>query len=170
MSDDTILGWFAGRIPDDWFIRPVEVTTDRDEIIVTGTLKAPDVGDAGDTARREAERSRIEDFREETRSRRMEIAGAAERHFERKVSWSVRCDETHHLFTHLSAPAMTRLRMAERRVLDTLIDAGVARSRSEALQWCVKLVGRHEEEWLSDLRRALQDVESVRHRGPASDV
>jgi hypothetical protein len=59
--------------------------------------------------------------------------------------------------------------MAERRVLDTLIDAGVARSRSEALQWCVKLVGRHEEEWLSDLRKALQDVETVRDRGPGSD-
>ena len=37
---------------------------------------------------------------------------------------------------------MTRLRMPERRVLDTLVDAGVARSRSHALAWCVRLVRR----------------------------
>lgn len=168
MTDET-LGWFAGRMPDGWFTGPVEITSDRDEIVVTGTLSQPDVGDASDTTRREAEHSRIEAFREASRSKRMEIAVAAERHFERKVSWSARCGDTHLLFTHLAAPAMTRLRMPERRVLDTLIDAGVARSRSEALQWCVKLVGRHEDEWLSELRRALEDVEAVRERGPSSD-
>ncbi|HVR32726.1 MAG TPA: hypothetical protein VMS74_08450 [Acidimicrobiia bacterium] len=170
MNDETILGWFAGRVPDGWFVGPVEVTGDRDEIIVTGTLAAPDVGDAAASARQHAEQSRIEGFREDSRSRRMEIASAAERHFQRKVSWSVRCGETHLLFTHLAAPAMTRLRMPERRVLDTLIDAGVARSRSEALQWCVKLVGRHEADWLADLRRALEDVETLRDRGPVSDL
>jgi hypothetical protein len=169
MSEDTLRGWFAGRLPDEWFTVPVEIDVDRDEIIVTGTLPAPDVGEGSQTVRREAERSRIEGFREDTRSRRMDIAAAAERHFERKVSWGARCGETHALFTHLAAPAMTRLRMPERRVLDTLIDAGVARSRSEALQWCVKLVGRHETAWLSELRDALQSVESVRERGPAAD-
>jgi hypothetical protein len=167
---DEMLGWFAGRIPDGWFTGAVEIRGDRDEIVVIGTLSPPDVGDASAAARREAEYSRIEDFRESSRARRMEIAAAAERHFERKVSWSARCGETHLLFTHLAAPAMTRLRMPERRVLDTLIDAGVARSRSEALQWCVKLVGRHEGEWLSDLQRALEDVEAVRERGPSSDA
>lgn len=96
----------------------------------------------------------------------MEIAAAGERHFGRKVSWAVRCGETHQLFTHLAAPAMTRLRLAERQVLDTLIDSGVARSRSEALQWCVKLVARHQHDWLSELRDALEAVESVRERGP----
>lgn len=170
MSEDTTLGWFAGRIPDTWFVNPIEITSDRDEIIVTGTLSPPELGEASDVARREAEHSRIESFREESRHKRMEIAASAERHFERKVTWSVRCGDTHLIFTHLAAPAMTRLRMPERRVLDTLIDAGVARSRSEALQWCVKLVGRHEDEWLRDLRRALEDVETVRERGPSSDA
>lgn len=167
MSD--LLGWFVGRIPDGWFSEPVEVEWDRDEIIVTGTLAAPDVGNAGEATEREAEQSRIEGFREETRQRRMDIAAAAELHFERKVSWAVRCGATHMLFTHLAAPTMTRLRMAERQVLDTLIDAGVARSRSEALQWCVKLVGRHEREWLDDLRQAMEQVEAVRAQGPRSE-
>ena len=170
MTDTTLLGWFAGRIPDGWFTGPVEIEADRDEILVTGTLGVPDTGDAGEGAAREAEASRIEAFREESRGKRMEIARAAERHFERKVSWAVRCGETHSLWTHLAAPAMTRLRMPERKVLDTLIDAGIARSRSEALAWCVRLVGRHESEWLSELRSAMEAVEEVRERGPASDA
>jgi len=70
------------------------------------------------------------------------------------------------LFTTQSMPVMTRLRLTERATLDTLIEAGVARSRSEALAWCVRLVGRHEAEWLADLRSALVDVERVRAEGP----
>ena len=44
---------------------------------------------------------------------------------------------------------MTRLRQPQRMVLDTLVDAGVARSRSDALAWCVRLVGQHEDDWLT---------------------
>ncbi len=70
------------------------------------------------------------------------------------------------MFTTLSVPVMTRLRQAERQVLDTLVDAGVARSRSDALAWCVRLVGQHEDAWLADLRGALQRVEHIRATGP----
>ena len=44
-------------------------------------------------------------------------------------------------------------------MLDTLVDAGVARSRSEALAWAVKLVGDHAESWLADLRGAMEEVD-----------
>ncbi len=64
---------------------------------------------------------------------------------------------------------MTRLRFDERAVLDTLIDAGVARSRSEALAWCVRLVGRHQSDWISQLRDAMAQVEQVRSDGPDLD-
>ena len=67
-----------------------------------------------------------------------------------------------------SVPAMTRLRMPERLVLDTLIDAGIARSRSEALAWCVRLVGRHERDWIAQLREAMEHVERVREAGPSA--
>ena len=56
--------------------------------------------------------------------------------------------------------------MLPRRVLDTLIDAGVARSRSEALAWCVRLVAQHEADWIAELRDAMSKVEEVRRRGP----
>jgi hypothetical protein len=76
------------------------------------------------------------------------------------------CGDVEVVFTNLSVPVMTRLRMSERRVLDTLVDAGVARSRSDALAWCVRLVHEHEGEWIDQLREALVHVERVRADGP----
>ena len=61
---------------------------------------------------------------------------------------------------------MTRLRQPERQVLDTLVDAGVARSRAHALAWCVRLVGEHADEWLGELRTAMEQVREVRETGP----
>lgn len=68
----------------------------------------------------------------------------------------------------LAAPVMTRLRQPQRLVLDTLVDAGVARSRADALAWCVRLVGQHEGDWLAELREAMTHVADVRSRGPAA--
>jgi hypothetical protein len=107
-------------------------------------------------------------FREETRDARIAVAREAEALFGRKVSWGVVCEGQRVMFTTLSVPVMTRLRQRERRVLDPLVDAGVARSRSDALAWCARLVGQHEEAWLTDLRTALRHVEEVRAQGPRS--
>jgi hypothetical protein len=163
-------------LPDDWFIEPVDVTVDREEITVIGRIAAPPeaAADAKDftaaqfaTAAAAAE-GRARRFREETRARRVEIAREAEHRFRRKVSWGVRCGDSDEMFTTLSVPVMTRLRQQERRVLDTLVDAGVARSRSDALAWCVRLTGEHVEDWLGELRAALRKVEEVREHGPRS--
>jgi hypothetical protein len=163
-----LAAWFAGRIPDGWFAGPVEVAVDREEILVTGRLAEPALaeGEEADGARGIAARARIEGFREETRERRMRIAAEAEARFDRKVSWAVRCGDTDAPFTTASVPVMTRLRMRERAVLDTLIEAGVARSRSEALAWCVRLVDRHQQEWIGQLRDALTAVQEARAAGP----
>jgi hypothetical protein len=162
-------GWFAGRIPDAWFSGPLEIAYDRDEILVVGALDEPDLGDdPTETAAEAARGSRIEGFREDTRRQRMKIADEAERAFGRKVSWGVTCGDRRELFTVQAVPAMTRLRMAERKVLDTLVESGVARSRSHALAWCVRLVGERQEDWLADLREALKGVEQVRSEGPSA--
>jgi hypothetical protein len=167
MSEGKVVGWFAGRVPDGWFTAAPEVAADRDEILVTGTLAEPELGaNADDDARRAARRARIEAHREDTRQARMRIADEAEARFGRKVAWGARCGDDHVLFTSLAVPVMTRLRMSERRVLDTLVDAGVARSRSEALAWCVRLVRQHQGEWIEQLREALVHVEAVRAEGP----
>ena len=148
MSTD-IAAWFAERIPKGWFTGPIEVHVDREEIVVLGPIKA-------DAAR----------FREESREARVRVAEEAERLFGRKVSWGVQVGDERYLFTHAAVPVMTRLRFGERSVLDTLIEAGVARSRSEALAWCVRLVERTQGEWIGQLRDALCHVADARAAGP----
>jgi hypothetical protein len=164
-TSEELAAWFAGQVPDDWFTAPPTVTVDREEIVVTGEIGTPTLDSEGERA--VAEESRISAFREETRGRRIKIAERAEAMMRRKVSWVIRCGATEVPFTTLSAPVMTRLRMPERKVLDTLIGAGVARSRSDALAWCVRLVARNQEEWIDRLRDAISEVDRVRGEGPA---
>jgi Arc/MetJ-type ribon-helix-helix transcriptional regulator len=163
---DDAKAWFTGRLPDGWFTGDVEVSVDREEIIVVGELPPLDEEFTDDAERAAAEAGRISRFREETREERIEIARQAEHRYRRKVAWGARLGSTEQLFTTLSVPVMTRLRQPERRVLDTLVDAGVARSRSEALAWAVRLVGEHAQQWLSELKQAMATVDGLRARGP----
>ena len=168
-AQERVRGWFTGRIPEEWQAEPVTVVVDREEITVRLTL--PDVAlaaEASDAEVDEARAGRTKAFREDTRAKRMSIAAEAERRFDRKVSWQVTVGDRTELFTHVAAPVMTRLRQPQRQVLDTLVDAGVARSRSEALAWCVRLVAQHQDEWLSELREAMTAVADVRAKGPAA--
>lgn len=156
---DDATEWFTGRLPAEWF-SAVDVTVDREEIVVVGTLTGTD-----ELTGAEAE-GRISRFRSESRDTRMQIADEAQARYGRKVSWGAAAGDAEEIFTNVSVPVMTRLRQPERRVLDTLVDAGVARSRSEALSWAVKLVGEHTESWLNDLRTAMAEVDKLRSQGP----
>jgi hypothetical protein len=151
MTQDEITEYFESKVPAGWFVGAVQVEHDDEEILCVGALPSG---------------TSVESFREETRDERIAIAAEAESRFGRKVSWGVERDGTTVMFTTLGVPVMSRLRIRERAVLDTLIEGGVARSRSEALAWCVKLVGQHQALWLADLREALTGVEHVRSEGP----
>ena len=159
-SADDAQSWFAGRLPDGWF-EEVVVTADREEITVIGTLAGVDAG----TDAAEAE-GRISRFRAETRDERIAIAQEAQARYQRTVSWGASVGGTTTLFTHLAVPVMTRLRQPERAVLDTLVDAGVARSRSDALAWSVRVVGEHADTWLAELREKMSEVDKLRAKGP----
>ncbi|MBW8481529.1 hypothetical protein [Actinomadura parmotrematis] len=166
---EQLRGWFAERLPDGWFAGEPEITLDREEVAVVGRLAEPDGADGlpeGERAGR-AE-GRIARFRESTRDQRVAIAREAEHRFGHKVSWGAACGDVREMFTTLSVPVMTRLRQPERRVLDTLVEAGVARSRSDALAWCVRLVGKNTDAWLGELRAALEHVERARASGPTA--
>ncbi len=166
-AEDELRGWFTGRLPAGWFTAPPEIKVDREEITIVGQLAAP-VGTPGSEAEAAAAADgRSRRFREETREHRIEIAREAEHKFGRKVSWGVETAGRRVMFTTFSVPVMTRLRQSERQVLDTLVEAGVARSRSDALAWCVRLVGEHSGSWLGELRSALRKVEQVRAEGPS---
>jgi hypothetical protein len=168
--ENEISGWIRGRLPDAWFTGPATVTTDREEILVVGTLAAPEAVE-GDTDGREATaaaKGRISRFREDTRDERIHIAREAEHKFGRRVAWGAECGPVSMVFTNIAVPVMTRLRQSERLTLDTLVEAGVARSRADALAWCVRLVGEHTEDWLGKLREAMTEVQRVREEGPGA--
>jgi hypothetical protein len=153
MPDQTapIPAFFQARVPADWFTEPCDVRADHHEVLVVGAL---------------AEDADPHAFRERTRDQRIRIAEEAESTFRRKVSWGVRRGNDDVRFTGLGVPVMTRLRFDERAVLDTLVEAGIARSRSDALSWCVRLVGRHQSEWIAQLREAQEAVRKVADQGP----
>jgi hypothetical protein len=158
-------------VPDAWFSAIPTIGIDSDEIQVIGTLAPPQLPDgAGEDEVRVAEQARISGFREESRIARMRIADEAQPAFRRAVSWGAECGGSRVLFTTAGVPVMTRLRMDDRQTLDTLIDAGVARSRSEALAWCVRLVSQHEAEWIIELRDAMSAVEELRDKGPKGTI
>ena len=164
-ESDEIKGWVAGRVPADWFEGAPDVSVDREEILVVGALKPAKV-EGSDDAQRAAAAGRVKQHREDTREKRMQISDEAERRFDRPISWGVKVGDKTYLFTHMSIPVMTRLRQKERQVLDSLVDAGVARSRSEAVAWCIRLVDQHESDWLKELREAMSKVAQVRSGGP----
>ena len=162
---DDVAGWFAGRLPSNWFVGTPVVNVDREEIIVIGELPPVDHQD-GDETSAAAAQGRISRFREDSRDERVAIALEAEGRYGRKVGWGATIGDESAIFTHQAIPVMTRLRQPQRQVLDTLVDAGVARSRSEALAWAVTLVGQHTDEWLQGLRDAMAEVDKLRTDGP----
>lgn len=163
---DDAAAWFAGRIPSDWFEGPLTVTYDKDEILVRGRLAKPTEVPDGDEAALIAATAKVSGFREDTRSQRMRIADEAQARWQRVVSWGASCAELDVVFTHAAVPVMTRLTFDQRQILDTLIDSGVAGSRSEALDWCVRQVSEHQSEWIDRLREAMTEVERIRAQGP----
>jgi hypothetical protein len=170
-SPNEIAAWVRARLPEVWVAAgDAEITVDREEVTVVLAVAEPEIGEVdGDNAavRAQANAGRASGFREDTREQRMAVAREAEHRFGRKVAWGVRVGDSTTLYTHLAVPVMTRLRQPERLVLDTLVAANVARSRADALAWCVRLVGRNTDEWLRDLRTALEDVERLRADGPS---
>lgn len=166
---DEVARWFAGHLDPDLYAGPLDVLVDREEVLLVGPVAEPALP-AGTTegVRAAACAAEVHRFREATRDARTKVALEAEHLFGRKVSWGATCGPVQVLFTSLSVPVMTRLRLTERQVLDVLVDASIARSRSDALAWCVRLVGEHEAEWLAELQGALGHVEKVRTAGPKS--
>ncbi|WP_046780338.1 hypothetical protein [Streptomyces yangpuensis] len=150
-QSEQLRAWFAERLPVDVYESLDSVTADREEITVVGSIPATES---------------VREFRIRTREQRIEVAREAEELYRRKVAWGVRVGDETTLFTHLAVPVMTRLRQSERQVLDTLVAGGVARSRADALAWCVRLVGRNTDSWLTELRDSLDQVGRVRAQGP----
>src|SRR5206468_8010326 len=164
-TTEEVKGLLTGRLPKEWFARAPDIRMDEDEIWVIGTL--PEVqATGGADAVKAAREGAIQRFREGTRDERVKIADEARQRFGRNLAWGAKIGDETALFTHLAVPVMTRLRLPERELLDTLVRAGVARSRSHALAWCVRLVEKNESSWLGELKEAMTKVGEARSHGP----
>jgi hypothetical protein len=155
MREDDLLSLLARRLPPDLAAAPPEVRRYPDELLLVLRLDGPaGVEPQALIARRRAE----------TRGLRMEIARELERATGLPVAWGMRAGGQEILFTTRTAPVMTRLGRAEREVLDTLVAAGVADTRSSALAYAVRAFAAEHAEWLAEVRTAIAEVERVRAR------
>lgn len=161
-SSSEITGWVSGALPPELYRTVPSIDVDRDEILVVGDVGTPEVPEGLDAEGvSAAEEARIARFREETRDQRIAVARQAESRYARPISWGATSGSTSRRFTTVHAPVAARFDLEHRRLLDTLVKAGIARNRSHALAWCVDVVQQNEEAWLSRLDEALTNLRST---------
>jgi hypothetical protein len=156
MREDEVVAIVARRLPPALVALPPLVRRYPDEIVVV--LQVEPTGDPA------ADHALIERRREETRPARMKVARELERELGAPVSWGMRAGAAEIIFTTRTAPVMTRLGRAEREVLDTLVAAGVADTRSSALAYTVRAFAAEHTAWLAEVRGAIAEVDRVRAR------
>lgn len=161
MQIEELQRWLQARLPAYLAAQPPEVYIYPDEVVIVLHLAADPA--AGDD-QRSAEQALIAQQREATRPLRMQIAGEVQAMLRRPVAWGMRVGDSQVLFTTRTVPVMTRLGRAERDVLDTLVAAGVAETRSSALAYTVRAFAAEHADWLAEVRQAIEQVRQVRSR------
>ena len=177
ITDETrerVAGWFAGRLPQEWQATPAQITIDREEITVR--LSIPDVEWArtqtaarsrgagrpgqgvprGDPRQADGDRPRGR-----APLRRQGVVGTAGRRGRRRAQRAL--DPRRRAGDDPAAPAAADGPGHPRR-------RRVARSRADALAWCVQLVGQHEDDWLTELRDAWRRSPTYAARAPPPDA
>jgi hypothetical protein len=162
MKQDELVAWLTERLPANLRGAPPRVLLYDDEVIVLLSPELVAQVEAEEDARRASERALIERLREETRPLRMQLAELLQPSLGRTVSWGMRVGGSEALFTTRTLPVMTRLDRRERDVLDTLVAAGVADTRSAALAYCVRVFASEHDSWLHEVRGVLEQVQHVR--------
>lgn len=159
MREEELQSLVANRLPPELATQPPIIRHYPDELVIVLQLEP---GAAGE------EPTGVQQFiarrREETRALRMKLARELERATGLAVAWGMRVGEVEALFTSRTAPVMSRLGRMEREVLDTLVAAGVADTRSSALAYTVRAFAAEHAEWLGEVRHAIAEVERVRGR------
>jgi len=164
LNTQDIQRWLQERLPAQLLSGAPEVSVYDDEVVLLLPIAADAGAPAPEGDAREAALRQISRRREETRRLRMQIAMELQEIVGRPVAWGMRVGDTSALFTTRSAPVMTRLGRAERDVLDTLVAAGVADTRSSALAYTVRAFAAEHADWLAEVRAAIEQVEQVRAR------
>lgn len=161
MQTAEIQTWLAEQLPHELTAAPPEVRLYDDELVVTLQV-APPAADNGDEG--ELEQRLIARLRETSRPLRMQLARDLQHRLHVPVAWGMRCGATETIFTSRTVPVMTRLNRREREVLDTLVAAGVAETRSAALAYTVRAFAEAHGEWLDEVGIVIEQVQQVRSK------
>ncbi len=163
MQIEDLQRWLQSRLPAALLAQPPQITLYPDEVLIILHLDAP-APDTNEELQRQNEQALIAQQREASRPLRMQIAAEIERMLRLSVAWGMRAGSTEQIFTTRTTPVMTRLGRAERDVLDTLVAAGVAETRSSALAYTVRAFAAEHADWLAEVRQAIEQVRQVRSR------
>lgn len=159
--------WLHERLPADLLADAPEISVYDDEIVIVLPINAdpyPAAAEHDPEAQRQAVLDQIAQRREETRAHRIRLAREIQKSFGLPVAWGMRQGQIRVLFTSRTVPVMTRLGRSERDVLDTLVAAGVAETRSAALAYVVRAFAIEHADWLVEVRQVIEQVEQVRAR------
>jgi hypothetical protein len=165
VKTNEIQSWLQERAPANLLVGPPEIAIYDDEVVIVLPLATSELDNAlGEEERRAAEHTLITRRREETRPWRIKQARELQSKLGRSVAWGMRAGASEALFSTRSVPVMTRLGRTERDVLDTLVAAGVADTRSAALAYAVRAFAAEHTNWLGEVREAIAQVDQVRGR------
>jgi len=165
VKTNELQAWLQEHVPAEMLSGPPEIAVYDDEAVIIVPLELSGFDDALEgEERRAAERRLIAQRREESRPWRIKLARVLQPMLGRAIAWGMRAGESEALFSTRSVPVMTRLGRAERDVLDTLVAAGVADTRSAALAYAVRAFAAEHADWLDEVREAIAQVEQVRAR------
>ncbi len=164
MQPDELQAWLAARLPAALMAAQPDIQVYPDEVVLMLHLSDATLPASSGEQQRNAELDFISQQRENSRPMRMKLARQLQKRLGKTVSWGMQVGESSVLFTTRTTPVMTRLGRAEREVLDTLVAAGVAETRSSALAYTVRTFAFEHADWLAEVREAIEQVEQVRSR------
>ena len=153
--------WLLSQLPASVTGSDPEITLDADELLIILNLNTDSLKD-GCEALKKREQELIERRRSETRKLRIQLGRQLEEISGCAVSWGMQAGGTVELFTMNTVAVMTRLSHAERQVLDTLIAANVANTRSAALAYIVRAFAIEHQEWLNQAQEAAKHMANLR--------
>jgi hypothetical protein len=153
--------WLLSQLPASVAGGNPEITIEADELLIILNLNTDSLKGEGE-ALRKREQELIERQRSETRKLRIQLGRHLEQISGCVVSWGMRAGGTVQRFTMNTATVMTRLSAPERQVLDTLIAANVANTRSAALAYVVRTFAAEHQDWLNRVQEAARHMANLR--------
>jgi hypothetical protein len=164
---DEIKSWLLEQLPSSVLASDPEINIESDELLVILHVAVDSVTGEGE-ARAQSERALIDRLRTETRALRIHLGRSINRTYGMIVSWGMQAGETLQRFTsNTTVPVMTRLTRTERHVLDTLIAANIANTRSTALSYIVRTFAAEHRDWLNEIQGVARHMARLRKQVPS---